>query len=197
MKVIGITGSSGSGKSTVSKIIQNELNAKLIVADEIVKKKQETGQEYFEKIIELLGNEYLNKDAKLNRKKVADLIFKDEEKREEINKLTKKYVVAEIKRKIESSTKEYVVIDAPLLIESGLDKICNIVIGVVADYKTQIERICERDKLTKVEAVSRLNIQPDNEFYRKNVDYIVENIGGEYDKILGRIRDILQELQQM
>ena len=197
MKVIGITGSSGSGKSTVSKIIQNELNAKLIVADEIVKKMQETGQEYFEKIIELLGNEYLNKDAKLNRKKVADLIFKDEEKREEINKLTKKYVVAEIKRKIESSTKEYVVIDAPLLIESGLDKICNIVIGVVADYKTQIERICERDKLTKVEAVSRLNIQPDNEFYRKNVDYIVENNGGEYDKLLGRIRTILQELQQM
>ena len=141
-----------------------------------------------------MGNEYLNKDAKLNRKKVADLIFKDEEKREEINKLTKKYVVAEIKRKIESSTKEYVVIDAPLLIESGLDKICNIVIGVVADYKTQIERICERDKLTKVEAVSRLNIQPDNEFYRKNVDYIVENNGGEYDKLLGRIRNILQEL---
>jgi len=197
MKVIGVTGSSGSGKSTVSKIIQKELNAKLIVADEIVKKMQEPGEEYFEKIVELLGNKYLNKDGKLNRKKVADLIFKNEEKREKINKLTKKYVVTEIISKIENSTSEYIVIDVPLLVESGLNKICNIVIGVISNFEEQIKRICERDNITKEEAIVRLDIQPDNEFYEKNVDYILENNGGENDKLVGRIRTILQELQQM
>ena len=195
MKVIGVTGSSGSGKSTVSKIIQKELNAKLIVADEIVKKMQEPGEEYFEKIVELLGNKYLNRDGKLNRKKVADLIFKDEEKRKEINELTKKYVVTKIVRKIENSTSEYIVIDVPLLVESGLNKICNIVIGVVSNFEEQIKRICSRENIAKEEAIIRLNIQPNNEFYEKNVDYIVENNGGEYDKLVGRIRDILQELQ--
>ena len=195
MKVIGVTGSSGSGKSTVSKIIQKELNAKLIVADEIVKKMQEPGEEYFEKIVELLGNKYLNRDGKLNRKKVADLIFKDEEKRKEINELTKKYVVTKIVRKIENSTSEYIVIDVPLLVESGLNKICNIVIGVVSNFEEQIKRICSRDNIAKEEAIIRLNIQPNNDFYEKNVDYIVENNGGEYDKLVGRIRDILQELQ--
>lgn len=194
MKVIGVTGSSGSGKSTVSKIIQKELNAKLIVADEIVKKMQEPGEEYFEKTIELLGSKYLNKDGKLNRKKVADLIFKDEEKRKKINELTKKYVVTEIISKIENSTSEYIVIDVPLLVESGLNKICNIVIGVISNFEEQIKRICSRDNITKKEAIIRLNIQPDNDFYKKNVDYIVENNGGEYDKLLERIRDILQEL---
>ena len=194
MKVIGVTGSSGSGKSTVSKIIQKELNTKLIVADEIVKKMQEPGEEYFEKIVELLGNKYLNKNGKLNRKKVADLIFKDEEKRKKINELTKKYVVTEILSKIENSTSEYIVIDVPLLVESGLNKICNIVIGVISNFEEQIKRICSRDNITKKEAIIRLNIQPNNDFYKKNVDYIVENNGGEYDKLLGRIRDILQEL---
>lgn len=194
MKVIGVTGSSGSGKSTVSKIIQKELNAKLIVADEIVKKMQEPGEEYFEKTIELLGSKYLNKDGKLNRKKVANLIFKDEEKRKKINELTKKYVVTEILSKIENSTSEYIVIDVPLLVESGLNKICNIVIGVISNFEEQIKRICSRDNITKKEAIIRLNIQPNNDFYKKNVDYIVENNGGEDDKLLGRIRDILQEL---
>lgn len=194
MKTIGITGSSGSGKSLVSKIISNELDAKLIIADEIVKKMQQPGNAYFKEIVKLLGEEYLNKEGKLDRKKVAALVFKDEKTRKSINELTKKYVVAEIKNDIKNVDKEYVVIDVPLLIESGLNKMCNLVIGVVSKKEEQIERICKRDKLTKEEALSRLNIQPDNEFYKNNVDYIVENNGGEYDKLLGRIRDILQEL---
>lgn len=194
MKVIGVTGSSGSGKSLVSKIISNELDAKLIIADEIVKKMQQPGNAYFKEIVKLLGEEYLNKEGKLDRKKVAALVFKDEKTRKSINELTKKYVVAEIKNDIKNVDKEYVVIDVPLLIESGLNKMCNLVIGVVSKNEEQIKRICKRDKITKEEALSRLNIQPDNEFYKNNVDYIVENNGGEYDKLLGRIRDILQEL---
>ena len=195
MKVIGITGSSGSGKSTIAKLVAQELDAKLVVADDIVKRMQQPGNIYFEKIVDFLGEQYLNKEGKLNRKKIAELIFKDEEKRKQVNGLTHKYVVAEIKKQIEEANEEYVVIDVPLLIESGLNKTCSLVIGVISDYDVQIERIKLRDGLTKEEAKARLKIQPNNEFYRKNVDYIVENNGGENDKLLGRIRSILQELQ--
>lgn len=194
MKVIGITGSSGSGKSTVAKIVKEELNAKLIVADEIVKKMQQPGNKYFEQIVKFLGEDYLNNEGKLNRKKIAKLIFKDQEIRIKINNLTQKYVVAEIKKEIEKAEHEYVVIDVPLLIESGLNKMCNLVIGVTANKDEQIKRICKRDGLTQKEALARLEAQPNNEFYKKNIKFIIENNGGEYDKLLGRIRLILQEL---
>ena len=197
MKIIGITGSSGSGKSTIAKIVASELNSDLIVADNVVKKLQKPGEEYFKSIVKLLGEEYVNKEGYLNRRKLASLIFKDEEKRTKINELTNKYVVEEIKEQIESSNKEYVVIDVPLLIESKLNKICDLTIGVISDYETQIERICLRDNLTKEEAIERLKVQPKNDFYEKNVDFIIENNGGKDDKFLGRIRTILQKLQQM
>ena len=195
MKIIGITGSSGSGKSTVAKMVAEKLNADLIVADNVVKKLQEPEEEYFKKIVNLVGKDYLNEDGNLDRRKLASLIFKDEEKRTKINELTNKYVVKEIRKQIENSENEYVVIDVPLLIESKLDKICIFTIGVVSDYDLQIERICKRDNITKEEAKERLNVQPKNNFYEKNVDYIIENNGGEDDKFLGRIRTILQKLQ--
>lgn len=197
MKVIGITGSSGSGKSTVAKILATELHADLIVADNVVKKLQEPQEEYFNEIVRVAGKEYLDKDGKINRKKLANMLFSNEDLRKKINALTNNYVVKEIEKQIKNSSKEYVVIDVPLLIESRLNKICSFTIGVISDYNLQIERICSRDNLTKDKAAARLSVQPKNDFYKQNVDYIIENNGGEDDKFLGGIRIILQELQQM
>ena len=72
MKVIGITGSSGSGKSTVSKILANKLNADLIVADDVVKQLHEPNQKYFKEIVKVIGKNYLNEDGKINRKTLKD-----------------------------------------------------------------------------------------------------------------------------
>ena len=194
MKIIGITGSSGSGKSTISKIVADELNGKLIVADDVVKKMQQPGTNYFIDIISLVGEEYLDDKGFLNRKKLATLIFSDAEKREGINNLTNKYVVEEIKKEIRNSSCDYVIIDVPLLIESGLDKRCDLIIGVIAKKRIKIKRICMRDNITKKEAKDRLKVQPDDSFYKLNIENIIENNGGEHDKLLGRIREILQKL---
>ena len=195
MKIIGITGSSGSGKSTVARIIADELNAKLIVADEVVKQMQEPETLYYKEIVNIFGKEYLGKDNKLNRKKIAKCIFEDNEKRVKLNSLTQKYVADEIKHQITNSNEEYIVIDVPLLIESGLSKICNIVIASLSNKNIQIERICKRDSITKQEAIARLKVQPNNEFYQEHADYIIINEGEKNDKLMGRIREILQELQ--
>ena len=194
MKIIGITGSSGSGKSTISKIIADELNAKLIIADEVVKIMQKPNEKYYKKIVKLVGKDYLDEKGYLNRTKLANLIFEDAKIRNKLNKLTNKYVVSEIKAQVKSSNLEYVIIDAPLLIESKLNKICNLTIVVIADYDTKIERICTRDEIEKDMAKVRLNAQPNDDFYKENVDYVIENNGGDYDKLLGRIRTILQQL---
>lgn len=195
MKIIGITGSSGSGKSTATKILSEELNAKTINADEVVKQMQEKSSKYYEKIIELFGTNIMQKDGTLNRKKLAEIIFKDTTKKEKLDELTYKYVVKEIKKQVESAKEEYVIIDAPLLIESKLNEICNIVIAVMSNKEEQIKRICKRDNIEENKAKMRLEAQKDNEFYKTHADYIVENNGGKYDEFVGRIRKFVQELQ--
>ena len=194
MKVIGITGSSGSGKSTITKILSEELEAKIINADEVVKQMQEKDSEYYRKIVDLFGANILQEDGSLNRKKIAEIIFRDENKKEKLDKLTFKYVVEEIRQQVEKAKEEYIIIDAPLLIESGLNKICNIVIAVISKKQEQIKRICKRDNIEESIAKLRLEAQRDNEFYKTNADYIVENNGGNIDAIVGRIRKLVQKL---
>lgn len=174
--VIGITGNSGSGKSEISKILAEKINAKIIDADKIVKKLSEPGNKYYKKIVELFGNEVLENNI-LNKKKIAEIIYQNKEKREELNKLTFKYVVDEIKNEIKNEKQKNIIIDAPLLFESGLDKVCDYTVAVLANTKAKIERICARDKLDEETANSRLNIQQPDEFYRKNAKFIVENNG--------------------
>lgn len=174
--IIGITGNSGSGKSEISKILSQKINAKIIDADKIVRKIAEPGNKYYEKQVELFGKEILINN-KLNRKKIAEIIYNNSGKREELNKLTYKYVVDEIKNEIKNMAEKNVIIDAPLLFESGLNKICDFTIGVIAKKSIKIERICKRDNIDKSVAEARLNIQENDEFYIKNADYIVENNG--------------------
>lgn len=192
--IIGITGSSGSGKSTATKILSEELKAKIINADEVVKQMQEKGTKYFEKIVELFGLEILQQDNTLNRRKMAEIIFQDKVKKEKLDELTFKYVVEEIRQQVEKAKEEYIIIDAPLLIESRLNEICNIVITIISEKEEQARRICKRDNIQENEAKKRLASQKDNEFYKTHADYIVENNGGEIDAIVGRIRELVQKL---
>lgn len=174
--IIGITGNSGSGKSEISKILSKKINAKIIDADEIVKKISKPGNEYYKKQVELFGKEILI-DNKLNRKKIAEIIYNNTEKREALDKLTYKYVVDAIKKEIHIEKEKYIIIDAPLLFESGLNNICNFTIGIISKKELKLQRICKRDNIDKNTAEARLRIQKDEEFYKKNTDYIMENNG--------------------
>lgn len=179
--IIGITGNSGSGKSEISKILAKKINAEIIDADEVVKELSEPGSKYYNKIIELFGKEILIEN-KLNKKQMAEIIYNNSEKREKLNKLTYKYVVEEIKNRAKKSKQKHIIIDAPLLFESGLDKICNTTIAVLADSNIKLERICKRDNLDKKTAKARLDIQAKDEYYIKKANYIIEN-NGEIDEI--------------
>lgn len=174
--VIGITGNSGAGKSEISKMLANKINAEIIDADLVVKELSKPGHEYYEKIVELFGKEILKNNV-LDRRKTAEIIYKNQEKREELNKFTNKYVVEEIKNKMKNTDKENIIIDAPLLFESKLDKTCDLTIGIIADTIKKIERICKRDKIDIKTAKARLNIQARDKFYIENAEYIIKNNG--------------------
>lgn len=178
MKVIGITGASGSGKTTISEILNKRPDTKIIDADKLAKSLTLNQTEYFEEIKEKFAKDnILLENGKLNRKKLANLIYKNDEKLEMLNKITFKHLIPKILEEINNVDKniQIVVIDAPLLFEAGLEKYCDIVIAIQASDELKIKRICIRDNISEDMAKNRLKIQKNNEFYSKKADFIIEN----------------------
>ena len=174
--ILGITGSSGAGKSTVCEILAKKYNMKIINADKIARELSKKGTRYIADIIEKFGKNIVDENGDLKRKKLAEIIYLDPVKREELNSCTFKYIKEEIKKQIRQTEENRdIAIDAPLLFESGLDKICDRVIGVVCKKEIQLDRIVARDNVDYDHANMRLDAQQDDEFYRKNCDMIIEN----------------------
>jgi len=179
MRVIGIAGSSGAGKTTVCGILKTKYKAHIIDADEVAKKLAKKGNMYLQDIVKHFGDSIVDEQGELRRKELANIIYNNNERRNLLNELTFKYVVKEIKEQInKKQDKELVVIDAPLLFESNLDEICDIVIGVIANEEDKIKRICNRDKISQELAQKRLNIQKDNDYIKEKSNYTIVNEEG-------------------
>lgn len=173
--IIGITGSSGAGKSTVCEILEAYYKVTIINADKVARKLSKRGTNYVIDIISKFGKSIVDENGELKRRKLAEIIYNDPKKREELNKCTFKYIKKEIERQIKKAQTDTIIIDAPLLFESELNKICDKVIGVISNRELQIERIVARDDIDYEDAEKRLNAQQTNEFYMNKCDAIIEN----------------------
>lgn len=174
--VIGVTGSSGAGKSTICEILELNYKVKIINADKIARKLSKKGTNYVIDIIKIFGKNIVDETGELKRRKLAEIIYTNPKKREELNKCTFKYINKEIEKQVNQIKDDTVaIIDAPLLFESGLNKMCDKIIGVIAKRETQIERIIARDDIDYEQAEKRLSAQQSNEFYIKNCDDIILN----------------------
>ena len=174
--ILGITGSSGAGKSTVCEILERKYNSQTINADKIAKQLSKQGTNYLQEIIQNFGDDILLEDGELNRRKLANVIYSNPEKRDELNNITFKYIKNEIKEQIAKSNNNIIAIDAPLLLEANLQEICDKTIAVISkDRNLQIKRIIKRDNIDKEHAIARLNAQDPNEFYIQNCDNTLIN----------------------
>ena len=193
MIILGITGGSGTGKTTVSKYLET-LGVDIIDCDLVAKKFVEPGMKALDEIIDFFGKEYINPDKTLNRKKLANLVFNSPDMLLKLNEITHKYVEEYIDLYIKNSTSEIVGIDAAALIESGIYKKCDFVLSVLADKDIRIKRIINRDNISLSEATDRISAQKNDEFYIEKSDYIVYNNGSK-DEIIVEILNILNEIR--
>lgn len=161
MKIVGLTGGIASGKSFVSDILKSK-DIPVIDADSIAHKITNYDSETLKEIESVFGKDVINEDGTLNRKKLGSIVFSDKNKLEILNKIMHPKIIKEIFKEVDDiKLKGYkiCVIDAPLLIESELYKITDIVIIVYCDLKTQIERLVKRNNFSIKEAESRINSQ--------------------------------------
>lgn len=188
--ILGITGSSGAGKSTVCEILEKDYHAKVINADKIAKKLSKKGTEYLSKIAQNFGTDILLENGELNRKKLADIIYQDSKKRELLNQCTFKYIKKEIENELKNAQEDVIAIDAPLLFEAKLEEFCNCTIAVIAKKKeVQLQRIIKRDGIEEEHAKKRIAAQPNNEYYISKCDYKITNDNN--------LEDVEEQLQKI
>ena len=180
MKVIGLTGGVACGKSVVASMFR-ELGASIIDADQVSRLVVEPAQPAWEEIVERFGEEVLNPDGTINRSRLGEIVFRDEEKREELNRITHPKIIEKIRKLIEEHRKEgveIVIVEAALIVEKGgMKSIISDLIVVTADEETQIKRFTQRVELSREEALLRIKSQMPISEKIKHATYVIDNSG--------------------
>ena len=197
--LVGITGGMGSGKTLAASIF-HECGAHILDADAICRKLVEVGQPALKEISERFGKNIINEFGKLDRKKLAQVIFGDLKKKKELENILHPRVFEfeklEYKNICQRDPKALVIIDAALLIESGNYMKMDKVIVVNTDRKTQIERVMGRTGWNRDEVVARIDNQMPIKEKIKYADFILDNFS---DKISLRkkVKDLYEKLSFM
>ena len=186
---IGLTGGIGTGKSTVSKILSTE-SFKVIDADLIAREVLEKNPRILDIIRTQFGSGFFDWRGEFRRKEFGNHIFRFPKQRIKYEGIIIPYIKEEIEnqfKRYEKKGEKIVILDAPTLIENNLHLEMDYVILVVADNSVQIKRIIERDKLTKSDAVSRINSQMPVEQKKEFANIIIDNNGDLIDfiKLIG------------
>lgn len=195
MLIIGITGPTGAGKSSVCEFIKNNYNAEIIDADKVVKELQDDKQSsYYLAIREIFGSDVLDNNDFINRKTLAHIAFADINKKDKLNELTKRYIVSDIKERIQilkQTGLDYIIVDAPTLIENGMQSMFDKIIAVIAKKEDRLKRICKRDDISEEYATLRMQAQKGNEFYTKYADFVITN---EDKDLESKVRTVFKEM---
>jgi dephospho-CoA kinase len=170
--IVGLTGQSGAGKTTASKIFKE--NGFFVLNADSVARYIVSMDETTKALAEHFGDIILKEDGKLNRRALADIVFTDSNKLQELNDMLFPLICKKVRETIGRYRKKYVLLDAPQLFESGMNKECDFVVSVVAPHDVLVERIMGRDIINKKSAEDRLASQLSEEFFRDNSDFVID-----------------------
>lgn len=192
--VIGLTGQSGAGKSTVSGIIRS-FGIPVIDCDKISHKVSDF-PEFLSEMSEAFPE--CVDESGLMRKKLGTIVFNDHERLREYGRIIFPYIRSEIFRKIgeyEAKGEKLVVLDAPTLFESGMDSVCKAVISVVAPLDIKLKRVLERDGIPVEFAKSRLSSQFSEKYFFDRSDWVIENTG-DLDSLSEKVTELVLKIRE-
>ncbi len=191
MKIIGLTGGIGSGKSTVAQFLA-ELGAVVIDADKIGHEMCRPATLVGQQVVEAFGSKVLGPDGAIDRQKLGKLIFASGEARERLNRIMHGPMYEEVKSRLEQYRQGgvgVVVLEAPLLIEAGGATLMDQVWVTVGPESTVLSRIKARSGLSRSEAMARIRTQLSNEERVKHADVVIDtNLG--LDELREKVREL-------
>lgn len=188
--VLGVTGGIGCGKSTVSRILQ-EQGAEIIDADIICREIVMPGENALKELIETFGSSIVDDCGKLRRKYMAEMVFHNEEKLQKLNSIMHRHVAISIQDKIEElkiKGAKVVVVDVPIPIKTGFLDLCDQIWTVTSTMDLRIDRLFKRSGMTRDEAISRINSQMSEQEYLNIADTVIHN-----DKDLKHLKEEVKQ----
>ncbi len=195
MKIIGITGGVGSGKSLVANILLEKYKAYIVNTDRIAKEQMEPGGISYLGVVEYFGPGILCKDGAIDRGKLAQIVFQDKEKRLKINQLTHPNVLMAVKKEVDTEKTRgihpYFIIETALMIESGYASACDEVWYVYSSPETRRERLKQNRGYTDTMIDSIFSSQSKEEEFLHHFQIVINN-NGKIDELEQQIEHILK-----
>ncbi|MGE5590601.1 MAG: dephospho-CoA kinase [Bacillota bacterium] len=195
MIVIGLTGGIATGKSTVTAALR-DLGVPVIDADQVARQVVEPGQPALDEIVAAFGPDLLRDDGRLDREKLASLVFADGAARQRLNSITHPHILRAIDRQRQEAAaagQRVLALDVPLLFEAGMDRSVDRVWVVTASPSQQLQRLMGRDGLTAEEARRRVESQMPLEEKIRRADAVIDN-SGSVEATRTRVRNLLEAL---
>lgn len=193
MRIIGITGGIGTGKSTILHIMEQENGVYIVETDRLAHTLMEPGQKAYEKIVEVFGTQILSEDQTIDRASLGKIVFGDAGRLEQLNAIVhpavKEYIVADIEAKRKSGEVQFYVIEAALLIEDGYKAICDELWYIYVDREERIRRLIAGRGGDRAKYESVMENQATEEYYMTNCDVVIHN-----EESLEKTANIVKEL---
>lgn len=206
--VVGLTGGIGTGKTTAAAYLAAH-GLMRIDADAISRRITEKIPGVRNPVLEEISRVFdgseaqrqeksktqrlIRPDGSLDRRAMAALVFSDPAKKELLEGILFREIIAEIKRQIKGAKDERILLDVPLLFESGLDSLCDHIIVITADHDTRIRRVMERDGCSAADVEARIRNQMPDEEKIPRADFVVDNSGSK-EQLMEQLDRVLGEL---
>lgn len=194
MPIVGLTGGFGTGKSYASSIFK-KLGAKVIDADKLAHKALKKGSAAYKRIVAVFGKSILDPKGSIKRKVLGKIVFNDKKRLAKLNKIVHPYVIGAIENSIKASKNEVLIIDAPLICETSLSGLVDVLVVVKASRKNQIDRCVKKLDMEKEDVCKRMACQMPLKEKINKADYIIDNDGTRKETVI-QVKQIWGDLKK-
>lgn len=179
MKVIGITGGVGAGKSQILKYLEEKYQARILMADQAAHTVKEKGQSCYEPLVRLLGREVLDEKDEIHKGRMAAMIFSDQKLLGQVNEIihpeVKKYILGQIEQERKNGKTKFFFLEAALLIEEHYDEICDELWYIYAEDSIRINRLMESRGYSREKTLQIMKGQLLEEEFRRGCQFVIDN----------------------